>query len=210
MSRYKDISNQTFGKLTTLSVSGRASNGSVRWVCLCQCGETCVVKASSLVCGKTKSCGCARYELVSRHGMSNSSEHHIWSSMIQRCCNPKNQAYRNYGARGIKVCQRWMTFENFFSDMGNRPERLTLERTNNNGNYEPSNCRWATRIEQCTNRRGNVLLTIDGTTKTVSEWAKISHRSPGTISRRLKSGWPHKRAVFEPSRMKQKFGNVFC
>jgi hypothetical protein len=110
--------------------------------------------------------------------------------MLQRCTNPKCRSYRIYGARGITVCERWKTFENFFSDIGERPTpKHQIERKDNNGNYEPSNCTWATKKEQANNRRTNRNLTVAGTTMCVKAWSKVVGVSEKTIRRRLKGGW---------------------
>ena len=107
------------------------------------------------------------------HGLTKTSIHDIWRSMRQRCLNKKNKAYKNYGGRGIKVCKEWESFEIFYKDMGERPEGMTLDRINNDGNYEKSNCRWATDAEQTNNTRANILLTFEGMTKNVAQWARF-------------------------------------
>lgn len=120
-----------------------------------------------------------------------------WDAMKRRCYSPNNKEYFRYGARGISVCERWMKFEHFVEDMGERPKGLTLERKNNDGNYEPGNCRWATRAEQSRNTRHTVLLTFKGKTMCMADWAKEFGMLPNTLGGRIRSGWPVERALTE-------------
>lgn len=124
----------------------------------------------------------------------------VWSNMRQRCDNPNNSAFANYGARGIAVCARWATFENFLADMGHPPSGMTLEREDNHGPYSPENCRWATPVEQGQNKRNNRLLTIDGETLTISAWGRRYGLAVGTIHHRLETGWPDRAAVTCPAK----------
>ena len=146
------MSGQRFGRLTTIK-KAESSSRNPRWICICECGTVKSYQTSSLYRGLTKSCGCLQKELLTTHGCFGTSEHKTWSAMIQRCHNPKSQAFKNYGGRGITVCERWRIAANFLEDMGPRPEGMTLERINNDRGYEPGNCKWATPTEQARNTR---------------------------------------------------------
>lgn len=151
------------------------------WICLCDCGITVTVIASCLRNGDTRSCGCLNRENTSNrnttHGLSKTPEYRVWKGIRKRCFNDKTKCYHNYGGRGITICDRWKdNFENFYEDMGPRPEGMSIDRINNDGNYEPGNCRWATAVEQCNNQR-KTLKFPDGTP--LSIWARangVSHK----------------------------------
>ncbi len=154
---------EKFGKLTIIKESEPyiTSKGQIyrQVLCNCMCGNQTIVQLSSLRTGKTKSCGCYRIEVVSKidrtkHGKTNHPLYQTWCAMKQRCYNISSVKYKDYGGRGIKVCNRWLeSFDNFLEDMGERPKGLSIDRINNDGNYELSNCRWATKQEQTDNRR---------------------------------------------------------
>lgn len=127
--------------------------GHIHYKCLCDCGNFITVRGSSLRTGNTKSCGCFKAEIRTKHNMSKTSEYESWRGMIQRCNNINSAQYNYYGGRGIKVCSRWLDFQNFFDDMGLKPKNLTLDRIKNNLGYYKENCRWATRSEQTKNQR---------------------------------------------------------
>jgi len=165
MSEYSfTLSSMYFLRLTTSS-------------CLCECGVETRVFGGNLSREHTRSCGCLHREFASvtakTHGMTKSSEFHIWQGMLARCYNPDMKKYNRYGGRGISICDRWKnSFENFYIDMGMKPSRLhSIDRVNNNGNYEPDNCRWITRKQNMNNTRRSRYIEYDGITKTVSEWS---------------------------------------
>lgn len=160
-----------------------------KWLCMCDCGVTKAISKYALLDGATSSCGCLRRERAKenvkiarsvgsrgnlKHGMSGTSEWHIWKDMIRRCSDPRRPAWPSYGGRGIRVCEGWAAFEAFYADMGPRPTDLhTIERRNNDENYGPGNCFWATRKEQARNRRSSAVYTAYGHTATIAEWAEL-------------------------------------
>lgn len=150
-----------FGRWTLVEPSPRRGTNTA-WTCLCDCGtQRSGVLSYNLTSGKSTSCGCLTVErtvrALTKHQMCGSREYASWSAMKQRCLNPKHPDFHYYGGRGITVCERWMDFNNFYSDMGPRPLQRTLDRKNTNGNYEPNNCRWATDVEQQGNHRPIVV-----------------------------------------------------
>jgi hypothetical protein len=148
---------QRFGRLKVRSLIG-VRNGGQLWLCRCECGRESKVTTKSLRGRHVVSCGCFRLEILRTkaitHGMSKTNIYHRYCSMIDRCCNPRAEKYQFYGGRGIRICKRWRnSFSNFLKDMGLPPVGTSLDRIDVNGNYEPSNCRWATRSQQMKNRR---------------------------------------------------------
>lgn len=147
-----EMTGQTFGLLTVLGrAPDKVSAAQAYWQCRCECGQEIAVNGSSLRRGSTRSCGCGRV----KHGLANKApEYHVWEGIKQRCLNPNRRGYEYWGGRGISVCERWLEFENFYADMGPRPgPGYSIDRSDNDGNYEPGNCRWATASEQQRNTR---------------------------------------------------------
>ena len=151
------VKGDKYNKLTAIEFDHRNKHGSQCWLFICDCGNIKVIRMDNVKNGGTKSCGCSKKNNKNglMHGMFGTPIYYSWTSMKQRCLNSNHQAYKHYGGRGIKICKRWInSFENFFADMGERPKGKTLDRfPNNDGNYEPKNCRWATPKQQRLNQR---------------------------------------------------------
>lgn len=194
-----DLTGQRFGRRVVVSMAGKTKQNTILWECRCDCGAISQVTTGSLRAGRSMSCGCLKNDVTSArmiiHGKHNSAEWTAWSNMRQRCQNPKNPAFKNYGARGVAVCERWNLFENFLEDMGPRPPGMIIERQNNNGNYEPSNCIWTTQLEQTHNQRSNHQITHRGETRCLSEWARVLGKKYERVRGRLRLGWSFERAI---------------
>lgn len=182
----EDLTGVRFHSLVVVSFAGRA-NRRTRWNCVCDCGGTATWLASSLKNDRAKTCGSAEHRRASHlgvnrsHGMSHTRTYSIWCGMLNRCRNERAISYPNYGARGIDVCERWESFENFLADMGEAPSGHEIERNDCNGNYEPSNCRWATDTEQSNNSRRNRM--VGGLT--VAQYARAHGLKYATAYRQL-------------------------
>lgn len=197
MSGIKDLTGQRFGSLTAKKYVG-AKDGDAKWLCQCDCGNESIVYANNLKRGTTKSCGCKRYNKVTIHGKSRTRLYNIWGLIIERCTNGNNPSYKNYGGRGITMCDEWRNnFEEFrnWALANGYEENLTIDREDNDGNYEPSNCRWVTRSRQANNKRSNHLLTYDNETHTLTEWAKLTGIPRDTLKCRIYRGWEIERAL---------------
>ena len=174
-----DLTDRRFGRLVATRVAGKNKQGIYRWLCKCDCGNEHIVKVSSLMEGNTNSCGCLVSESSSKrlakHNLCNTDEYHSWENMKARCYNDKFIQFSNYGGRGIKMCDRWRhNFVNFLSDMGKKPtSKHSLDRIDVNGDYEPTNCRWATQKEQCRNKRSNRYLEYKSHRMIMKDWSEF-------------------------------------
>lgn len=207
MTHIKDITGQRFFRLTVTRRAEDAITKSgakvVVWECLCDCGNTILVRISNLRNG-TKSCGCWRTQFPranKSHGKTHTRIYSIWNQMIQRCTNPNHISFPNYGGRGISVCDRWQLFANFYADMGDIPDGCSIDRIDNEGDYEPKNCKWATKSDQSINRRNNRRINHNGLTLTVKEWSETTNIPAYTITNRIdKLQWPIQKALSTPVR----------
>lgn len=204
-----DISGQRFGRLVAEKDIGLI-HGARRWLCRCDCGKITISTASTLRGGNTKSCGCLRQEKskarFTTHGAkvdkTVTPEYVVWSLMRDRCSNPSNKKFDYYGGKGIKVCQRWDDFSLFLADMGTRPPGLTIDRINADGDYEPCNCRWATRKEQSRNREYCRRVVWDGKEQLLWKLADEYGVPVHTVHQRLNRGWSLDRTLTQPIRRK--------
>lgn len=196
MPKTLDVTGERYGRLTAIAFA-RKIGGRRYWSFACDCGNTKEANLAQVRHGKILSCGCIMREHREafgqanlRHGMSRTPTYKSWLHMVNRCTNSgRDQLWKYYGARGIKVCERWMVFDNFFADMGERPAGTTIDRVDVNGHYEPGNCRWATFIEQCNNRRTSRVVTFRGQSMTMAQLAKAFGIPIGTMWYRLENGW---------------------
>lgn len=198
----QDMTGQQFHYWTVASRAGTMEGKAKKalWNCVCKCGTERVISGGDLRNGHSKSCGCYQKEVASEvnstHGMRQTKEYAIWCAMMTRCTNSNAVNYANYGGRGIKVCDRWQSFENFYADMGDA-NGLTLDRIDVNGNYEPSNCRWATRKEQGNNKRNNRVIEFEGKRLTAMQWSEATGIGEATIRKRIRLGWPAEKTLTE-------------
>lgn len=196
--RRKNHNGLKSGKLTIIGCDETSDSSFFRWIAICECGNYVGLPLTTF--RRKKCCGCSDFYRASQahstHGGTNTVEFEVWYSMKRRCSDPRVRGYKNYGARGICVCKRWERFENFIFDMGLRPSpQHSLERIDNNGNYEPGNVRWATRVEQARNKRTNHVLSFNGETMCASAWAERIGVKPKTLLERLRKGMPVERAL---------------
>lgn len=215
MRKVKSLIGQKFGRLTVLERAENSKSGQIMWKCICSCPDktVCVVSGGHLKNGHTNSCGCLQKERASEanktHGQRNTRLYNIWVHMKQRCNNPNNPAYRIYGAEGKTVCEEWIDKKNGFINFYNWSmangyrDDLTIERTDGTKGYTPENCGWATAKEQANNLRNNHLITYNGETHTMKEWARKKHINYKMIFKRIKYlGWSIEEALETPVRGK--------
>lgn len=194
-----DLCGKQFGRLTALESKSKVEGSRERifWKCICDCGKITEVKADALKDGRTKSCGCLRKEVIGQRSLKHggsigyraSKEYKAWQHAKSRCYNPNDRKYRNYGARGIKMCKGWKhSFSKFLKDMGKCARGLTLDRINVDGNYEPKNCHWTTTFIQARHRTDNVYLTFGGVTKIEADWARAFGIDKRKLNAWLKKG----------------------
>ena len=183
-----NLDGQKVGKLKVLVTHYQKKRNLWLSLCECECGKTLPVYLGNLRRKAAKSCGCDRYSYLVKHRQTNCRLYRIWGNMKCRCYNPKNKDYKNYGARGIKICDEWKDFSNFYNWAmnNNYSDKLTIDRIDNNGNYEPNNCRWITNELQQNNRNDNVVITYNNITLTITQWSKFLGIPRGRLEYRLK------------------------
>lgn len=203
----KILPGQKFSRWTSLEWVGRDKYGKHLWHCSCECGGEKVVPERYLLDGQSKSCGCvfteymqARNRQSATHRLSRTPLYKIWTGLKDRCHNPKSHTWKDYGGRGITVCERWdNSFEAFMEDMGQRPSpKHSIDRIDPNGNYEPSNCRWATSAEQARNRRNSTLVEVDGVKRTLGEVSVMLGGNRHLVRSRVCNGWSIEKAISTP------------
>ena len=198
-----DLIGRSFGRWTILAL-GSLIGTRRKFLCRCECGTVKEVAAQDLRNGRSVSCGCYSREAVAKratiHGMSHHPMYKVWVDMKRRCYNSNDPEFVNYGERGIIVCPEWIqSFPAFYNDMGERPfHGATLDRINNDGNYEPGNCRWVTNKENNRNKRKHRMITYNGNTLCSAEWAEIGGVEPRLFRARLNKGWSMERAMEPP------------
>ena len=196
MKKARDLTGNKYGRLTVVS-RAESKTRRIKWNCICECGNTSIVSGENLMSGHTKSCGCLLSERRTSHGKSKTRLYNIWRKMKSRCTNKNETHYNDYGGRGIEVCPRWFSsFDNFYNDMiEGYDDSLCIDRINNDGNYEPGNCRWVTRKVNSRNTRASRF--IDG--HNLAEYCeKYNIPKNRVISRITKNGWDEKEALYTP------------
>jgi hypothetical protein len=200
-----DLTGNIYGKLKVISMSHIHTDKSGKkcsyWKCICECGNERIVNSGNLKNSHTKSCGCFRESI---NGLCRTTTYATWKAMLNRCYNKNSENFKYYGLKGITVCERWKSsFLDFVEDMGERPEGMTLDRIDNNGNYEKENCRWATEKEQLRNRSDNRFIEAFGKKLILADWCKIKNIKPNTLLNRLKTGMSVEVALTKPPRRRK-------
>lgn len=193
-----------FGRLQVIGTPVKLPGERIKVLCRCDCSSEIFVRCLSLAHDNTKSCGCLKREATSArsrtHGLSKSPTYFTYLNMVNRCMDPENKKFADYGGRGIQVCAPWLaSFEFFLADMGIRPKGTTIDRKNTDGNYEPGNCRWATWKEQQNNKRSNRIIEFRGQQRNLAEWAEITGLSHSVIHYRLKRSWSVEESLTTPA-----------
>lgn len=211
---FKDLTGKRFGRLVVIR-RGPNKKTNTAWYAVCDCGTEIYLYGASMVTGRTQSCGCLQLERIResgarhrKHGLFGTATWGTWVSMVNRCRNPKYASYRAYGQVGITVCDRWLDIKNFYEDMGPRPPGTTLDRIDNDGNYEPGNCRWATAKVQTRNRACTVRLEFRGEVKAISDWCDELGISRGAVYQRLRAGWSDEQALTTPIRYRPRRSTI--
>lgn len=190
--RTPDLTGQQFGELTVLQMLPERKRKRTMWLCACSCGKQTAAFVTSLLRGDKKSCGCwtKRFSARRTHGRTHTAEYSSWLGAKRRCTDENDEAYKDYGQRGIFMCDAWLgSFEAFFRDMGEKPGAgYSIDRLDNDGPYNPENCRWATQTEQVRNRRNTKRLTYMGVTKLLVDWSQELGINEGTLRSRLRRG----------------------
>lgn len=199
-----DLTGRKYGRWTVIR-KAESTDGRSWFFCQCECGTERNVRGQRLINGGSQSCGCGQKEAVKkckqRHGESFTKLHSVWCAIKTRCYNSENPNYKRYGARGIRVCKEWMeSYEEFAKFVGQPPTaQHSLERIDNNGNYEPGNVRWATKKEQARNRRTNRIVDINGERHCLAEWLEEKGLHKSTFEGRIRRGWNEQDAILEPA-----------
>jgi hypothetical protein len=206
--RVKDLRGQKFGRLAVKDFAGVEKNRLATWACVCDCGNTTTVRSSDLTNGHIKSCGCLAKETRFTHGMSKSKLYNVYKHMVSRCYNEKNKIYKHYGGRGIRVCAAWLDNRTNFLDWAlsnGYLEGLTLDRIDNDGPYNPENCRWTTKIQQGRNKQNTWMITIDGKSMCAYDYLDSLRNVAvpyNTVRFRIKAGWTLEDATSKPNQRK--------
>ncbi|WP_312999668.1 hypothetical protein [Leclercia sp.] len=192
------------GKLVAIKRQQSDKRGSVKWLCQCDCGNQSLVIASNFKKGQSKSCGCSQYGKKHGHAIDGEETptYQTWLHMRQRCLNTSNDAYENYGGRGIGICKEWDSFEKFLTDMGQRPDGMTIDRIDNNKGYYKENCRWADKKTQLTNKRNNHRVEWHGNSYTISQLSSMCGIGHQVLSSRLRLSWSVDKAITTPVKKK--------
>lgn len=199
MAAFKDLTGKTFGKLTVIGQTGETKYGNRVWKCVCECGNYTDAFTAELNSGHKQTCG--NHSRSVGFVSKSTRLYRTWQNMKNRCYWEKDKSFRNYGGRGIRVCEEWKnSFSNFreWALRSGYKDNLTIDRINTNGDYSPENCRWATIKQQENNKRNNHRLEFNGITKTISEWAEALDIPKQALSNRIKAGWPVEEALTRP------------